>query len=703
MNSLIIGTAGHIDHGKSALIKALNGFDGDTLALEKQKGITIDLSFSHLRRGEKNIAFIDVPGHENLVKTMISGAFGFSACLFVVDINEGMKAQSIEHLQVLRLLDCKNIILILSKCDLCENLNERQSAILRQLEGFNLNFLGVFQTSIKDEKSIEKLKDFLFALSPAKADESAVFRYYIDRVFSLKGIGTVVTGSLNEGFVEGGEKIFCLDNAQNLLVKNVQIHDSNAPSASAYNRVALSLNCDYKELKKGYLLSKKGYFKGFAEADGVVLASELKHQSELLFCVGSRQVAAKVAILREFEGKFYVHFSFEKPLFLCFNERFILLENARLRGGGRILNPLSEPLKKEQKNKFLSLLERASEKLKNAENLGIESVNLKANLGKNLNNLNAKNTQNLNENSNANLKNLSTKNSENFDENLNNFNGKNGENSNENSNKNSSNLNSKNAQNLNKNLPQNKQKIQIFLEVFEFLKNTHKLGFGLLSSYQRFKLTHEQALQVAKALNNAFVDEKEMNVYDLSAVQNIKEFIRFVLAKNDYAMLSANFIATRLAWASEAFCEFVLDQMPAELDFEGGIYFKKGMNFEKLERKNHDALFAALKKEGIKPTAPYNLYDFLEIERSVGDKMLKKLTKNGLVLRLAHNLFIEKSALVGLESQCLKLLESQALDVQAMKAYFGLSRKYAIAYLEWLDKNEKITKVGEKRILRQNL
>ncbi len=654
MNSLIIGTAGHIDHGKSALIKALNGFEGDTLALEKQKGITIDLSFSHLCRGEKNIAFIDVPGHENLVKTMISGAFGFSACLFVVDINEGVKAQSIEHLQILRLLDCKNIILILSKCDLCENLNERQSVILRQLEGFGLNFLGVFQTSIKDEKSIEKLKDFLFALSPAKADSSAVFRYYIDRVFSLKGIGTVVTGSLNEGFVEMGEKIFCLDNGQNLLVKNVQIHDTNAPSAAAFNRVALSLNCDYKELKKGYLLSKKGFLKGFAEADGVVFAENLKHQSELIFCVGTRQMAAKVAILREFEGKFYVHFSFEKPLFLCFNERFILLENARLRGGGRILNPLSEPLKKEQKNKFLSLLERASEKLKNTENLGVESVNLNANLGENLNNLNSKNAKNLNENSSVNLK-------------------------------------------------KNEQKIHAFLEVFEFLKNTHKLGFGLLSSYQRFKLTHEQALQVAKALNNAFVDEKECNVYDLSAVQNIKEFIRFVLAKNDYAMLSANFIATRLAWASEAFCEFVLRQMPAELDFEGGIYFKKGMNFEKLERKNHDALFAALKKEGIKPTAPYNLYDFLEIERSTGDKMLKKLTKNGLVLRLAHNLFIEKSALAGLENKCLKLLESQALDVQAMKAHFGLSRKYAIAYLEWLDKNEKIAKVGEKRILRQNL
>ena len=110
MNSLIIGTAGHIDHGKSSLIKAMNGFDGDELALEKEKGITINLSFSHLQNAQgANIAFIDVPGHENLVKTMISGAFSFSVCLFVVDINEGLKAQSVEHLQILRLLGCDTL------------------------------------------------------------------------------------------------------------------------------------------------------------------------------------------------------------------------------------------------------------------------------------------------------------------------------------------------------------------------------------------------------------------------------------------------------------------------------------------------------------------------------------------------------------------------------------------------------------------
>ena len=600
MNSLIIGTAGHIDHGKSSLIKAMNGFDGDELALEKEKGITINLSFSHLQNAQgANIAFIDVPGHENLIKTMISGAFSFSVCLFVVDINEGLKAQSVEHLQILRLLGCESIVLVLSKCDLCENVSEREARILGDLEPFNVSILRTFRTSIKDESSIKELKDYLFTLKTKPNDERLVFRYYIDRVFTLKGIGTVVTGSLNEGCVELNEKIFCLDINKDLLVKNVQIQGQNVSKASAYNRVALSLNCDYKELKKGFLLSKKGFFKGFKEADGVVFAKDLPNKSTVLFCVGSRQVSAKMTLLKEFDEKYFVHFDFEKTVFLCFDERFILLENSRLKAGGRILNPVSEPLKKEQKIQLLNLLE-----------------------------------------------------------------------------------------------------VKDFLSSFEFLKSTHKLGFGLLSSYQRFKLTHSDALVLAKSLNNVFVDEKELNVYDLNCVQNIKEFVYFLLSKNEYAMLSPNLLSLRLGWASEALCEFVLKSMSKELDFEGGIYFKKGMSFEKLERKNHDALYEILKKEGIKPTAPYNLYDFLELDRAKGDAMLKKLTKNGLVVRLAHNLFIEKSALMGLEKACLELLKSQALDIKTVKEHFKLSRKYAIAYLEWLDKNDKIIKDGETRRLR---
>ena len=120
MSNIIIGTAGHIDHGKTALIRALNGFEGDSTNEEKQRGITIDLSFSNLTRAERNIAFIDVPGHEKLIKNMIAGAFGFDYVMLVVSAKESLMPQTIEHIEILSLLGIKNLILVITKKDLVD-------------------------------------------------------------------------------------------------------------------------------------------------------------------------------------------------------------------------------------------------------------------------------------------------------------------------------------------------------------------------------------------------------------------------------------------------------------------------------------------------------------------------------------------------------------------------------------------------------
>ncbi|MFQ6342701.1 selenocysteine-specific translation elongation factor [Campylobacter sp. VTCC 70190] len=598
MKSVIIGTAGHIDHGKTSLIRALNDFEGDTLKEEQERQITINLSFSNLKIGDKNLSFIDVPGHKDLLKTMVSGAFGFSACLFVVDINEGLKEQSLEHLEILQILNVKNIILVLSKCDLCEDLDKKSSLILDELKKLDCPILKVFHTSIKNNQGIEELKNYLYTLENKENDEGLVFRYYIDRVFSLKGVGTIVTGSLNEGSIGLNEKIICLDTQKELLVKNIQNHDTNLKQIKASSRVALSLNCDYKELKKGYLLSKKGYFKAFKECDALVSAKNLQN-SKMIFCVGSKQIECKLNILKKLENnEFFVHCKFDKNMFLSFDENFILLQNNRVVGGGKVLNPLSEPLKKEQKNKFLMFL-------KNKD----------------------------------------------------------------------------------------------FKAAFSFLKDTHKYGFGLLSSYQRFKLSHQKALELAKELNEVFVDEKNLNVYRLQSLEEIKKFIKFILEKNPYAMLSAHSLALRIAWASESFCKLGLDQLSDLLNFQNGSYFKKGIDFEKLQEKNNNEMYEILKKQGIKPQAPYNLYDFLELDRKSGDDILKKLTQKALVIRLSHNLFVEKQALDKLMQECLNLLKNQKLDVQSMKEHFNLSRKYAIAYLEYLDRFPQVSKEAEKRFL----
>ncbi|EAH9381033.1 selenocysteine-specific translation elongation factor [Campylobacter upsaliensis] len=594
---LIIGTAGHIDHGKTSLIKALNGFEGDTLKEEQERQITLSLSFSSLEKEGKKLSFIDTPGHKDLLKTMISGAFAFNVCLFVVDINEGLKAQSLEHLSVLELLGVKDLILVLNKCDLCEDIDAKTKEIAAQL---SLKPLKIFHTSVRSNLGIESLKNYLFSLQE-KESEEAIFHFYIDRVFSLKGVGTIVTGSLNEGEIALKEKIICLDTQQELIIKNIQNHDSNLDQIKAPARVALSLNCDYKNLQKGFLLSKKGFFKPFLQIEAYVKAPNLANQN-YVFCVGTKQLEAKIHTLKELKvGEYYAEIRFKKPMYLCFDERFILLENARVKGGGVVLNPVSEPLNKELKLRLLDLL-------------------------------------------------------------------------------------------LNKN----------FLSAFDLLKNAHKKGFGLLSSYQRFKLSHTQALNVANNLQNAFIDEKNYNIYDTSSINLLQNSIHKILAKNPYAMLSAHSLALRNAWASEGICAFALENMSI-LEFKNGIFFKKGVEFEKLQEKNSNALYEKIKAQALQVEAPYNLYESLELDRKSGDLMLKKLTKEGLVVRLAHNLFVDKATLLNFKEELLNLLKNTSLDVQTMKTRFHFSRKYAIAYLEYLDLDERIIKKDEKRFLKSNI
>ncbi|EMQ6245724.1 selenocysteine-specific translation elongation factor [Campylobacter upsaliensis] len=594
---LIIGTAGHIDHGKTSLIKALNGFEGDTLKEEQERQITLNLSFSSLEKEDKKLSFIDTPGHKDLLKTMISGAFAFNVCLFVVDINEGLKAQSLEHLSVLELLGVKDLILVLNKCDLCEDIDAKTKEITAQL---SLKPLKIFHTSVRSNLGIESLKNYLFSLQE-KESEEAIFHFYIDRVFSLKGVGTIVTGSLNEGEIALKEKIICLDTQQELIIKNIQNHDSNLDQIKAPARVALSLNCDYKNLQKGFLLSKKGFFKPFLQIEAYVKAPNLANQN-YVFCVGTKQLEAKIHILKELKvGEYYAEIRFKKPMYLCFDERFILLENARVKGGGVVLNPVSEPLNKELKLRLLDLL-------------------------------------------------------------------------------------------LNKD----------FLSAFDLLKNAHKKGFGLLSSYQRFKLSHTQALNVANNLQNAFIDEKNYNIYDTSSINLLQNSIHKILAKNPYAMLSAHSLALRNVWASEGICAFALENMSI-LEFKNGIFFKKGVEFEKLQEKNSNALYEKIKAQALQVQAPYNLYESLELDRKSGDLMLKKLTKEGLVVRLSHNLFVDKATLLSFKEELLNLLKNTSLDVQTMKTNFHFSRKYAIAYLEYLDLDERIIKKDEKRFLKSNI
>lgn len=604
MNSLIIGTAGHIDHGKTALIKALNGFEGDQNPNEKVRKITIDLSFSHLQNKNKNIAFIDVPGHENLVKTMISGAYAFDATLLVVASDDGIMPQTKEHLQILSILGVSRIVLCITKCDLTDTV--RQKYVENEVRNFvknfkNLTILKSFFISIKDLSGVSGLREFLFTIEPIKRVDSEILHYYIDRVFSLKGFGTIVTGSLISGILRKNEKIYNCDLDKSFIVKNLQIHDENVEIASSPNRVAINSDAKISELEKGQIFSKKGFFRGFNECD-CVFYGEISHKQNVIFCVGSRQIATTALILRENGNEKFITFKFEKEIFVKFNEHFVVLASSRVIGGGDVLNPVTEPLKKSQKIALLCEL-----------------------------------------------------------------------------------------------------KDKNFIKVFEILSSSHKHGFGLISSFQRFDMTHENALKIARNLKNAITDENSLCIYDKSAVGDLKDFIKFIVSKNDRAVISAQSLALKISWASPFLCDLTLNELVKDkiLQKNGNLFIKFGADFDEITQSLENKIFEILSCGGIAPIAPYNIYDELEIDRTCGDNAMKKLTKAGKIVRITHNVFLTDQNLQKLIKKMRSIIASRGfVNVSVLKDELGISRKFLIAYLEYLDLFDDIKKDGNNRIFK---
>ena len=366
MSNIIIGTAGHIDHGKTALIKALNGFEGDSTNEEKQRGITIDLSFSNLTKGQQNIAFIDVPGHEKLVKNMIAGAFGFDYVMLVVSVVEGIKPQTIEHVEIINLLGLKEIIVVITKKDLI-NLDElelKKEEILNFLKEFDFEIKFVSCVSIYDENSIENLKKQLFSIKNSTKQEENFFRFYVDRIFSPKGIGTVVTGTVLGKKCELNEKVFICQNQKEVRIKNIQVHNTNALEANISNRAALNLQgVDISTISKGDLITKKGYIRGF---DGIDISfkclknKKLNHNQVYTLFVGAKKIDIKVLLfdcITNLETGFAT-LKASEPLYTVFGEKIILRSGNETICGGKILNPIIDPMKKNQKKRLLEALDK---------------------------------------------------------------------------------------------------------------------------------------------------------------------------------------------------------------------------------------------------------------------------------------------------------------------------------------------------------
>ena len=607
MSNIIIGTAGHIDHGKTALIHALNGFEGDSTNEEKQRGITIDLSFSNLSQGQRNIAFIDVPGHEKLVKNMIAGAFGFDYVMIVVSAAEGIKPQTVEHLEIINLLGLKEIIVVITKKDLVsqKELEEKKEQILLFLSTFDFEIKFIHEVSIHDSASIEKLKNSLFSINNSTKEEENFFRYYVDRVFSPKGIGTVVTGTVLGKKIELNEKVFICDSQIESKIKNIQVHNTNALEANISNRAALNLQgVNINQIKRGDLITKKGHIRGF---DGIDIFfkclkdKKLHHNQTYTLFIGAKKIEVKVLLfdcITTLETG-YATLKADEKLYCIFGEKVILRSANDTICGGKVLNPVIDPMKKNQKRRLLEALENSN-----------------------------------------------------------------------------------------------------FPLAYEELLDAHKKGLGIISSTQRFALSHQDAIDFAKKLDNVFVDEKELIIYPLETKDFIKDFIKEIYTKNTYALLSNASINLRLKWASTAFIQSALDELVNEDFLTRDVSLYKNSNIKEDFTKELETVFLhRLKQEDITPTAPYNIYDDLDIDRKLGDDILKSLTAKKQVIRLQHNLFIHFESLNKIVKVMKEIIKEDGfIDISNFKTRFDLSRKYLITYLDYLDNYSNIKKVENRRV-----
>ena len=306
MRSIVIGTAGHIDHGKSALVKALTGTDPDRLKEEKARGITIDLGFAHAAIGDFDVAFVDVPGHERFVKNMLAGIGGIDAVLLVIAADESVMPQTREHFAICRLLQIRAGVIALTKADLvdADTLELARLEARELVAGSAIADAPIVAVSSKTGDGLDALRAALEDIArsvPTHATDGPP-RLPIDRVFSMRGFGTVVTGTLTSGVLNVDEELVVEPSDRRVKVRGIQVHGAPQPSASAGRRVAVNLGgVDVEDLSRGDTLTRDGAYETTRRFDAVIDllpdAKALRHGARVRFHNGTTELLARVSLV----------------------------------------------------------------------------------------------------------------------------------------------------------------------------------------------------------------------------------------------------------------------------------------------------------------------------------------------------------------------------------------------------------------------
>jgi selenocysteine-specific elongation factor len=362
---IILGTAGHIDHGKTALVKALTGIDTDRLKEEQQRGITIELGFAHLSLGERRFGLVDVPGHERFIKSMVAGAAGIDLVMLVVAADEGVMPQTREHLDICHLLGVKRGLIALTKKDLVEPdwLALVVADLEKTLEGTFLEGAPILPCSSVTGEGLDAIRATLEELTRGiePRDARGLLRLPLDRVFTMKGFGTVVTGTLLSGSIALGDDVVVLPQGLETKVRGLQVHGEPQERAVAGQRTAVNLGgVERHLLERGEVLAHPRTLSASPIVD-VALSllpgprRGLPVRSRVLFHIGTRQQEGSCILLGtgrlEPGGASLAQLRFEQPVVALPNDRFILRGFAKQEnygttiGGGHVVRVLARKVR----------------------------------------------------------------------------------------------------------------------------------------------------------------------------------------------------------------------------------------------------------------------------------------------------------------------------------------------------------------------
>ena len=632
MKSIILGTAGHIDHGKTALVKALTGIDADRLEEEKRRGITIDLGFAHLElaapSGEKiRLGFIDVPGHERFVRNMLAGVGGIDLVLMVIAADESIKPQTREHFEICRLLSIPRGITVITKSDLVDE--ETLSVVRMEIEDFvRGSFLDasrapVVPVSALQGTGLDELKREIVRLAaevPAR-DTEALFRLPVDRVFTMKGFGAVTTGTLIAGTVKKEEEVEVFPARKRARVRAVQVHGSMTDRALAGQRTALNLaGVQLEELARGMTLAAPGVFSPTQRLEVQISllkdAKPLKNHARVHLHAFSSETIAKVSLHGVTELKpgatAFAKLRSAEPLLLLPGDRAILRQFSPVItiGGAVVLDAFPPPRQKQEALlDFLRTLSSGSRqealmaRVARRGHHGLSLADAVRETG----------------------------------------------------------LKQSGLQPLVASLLQQKQIIQV---------GDYLLSSAAAQSTREKILAALGAFHKANPLVGGISREELREKLDLH--QSVMEALLAPLAKEKKIEASGEQI--RLAG--------------------------RGVELKDEEAKAKQQIEKAFADAGLKVPLLKEVLEKLPVDKTRAQKLVTLLLRDRILVKLADDLVFHQGALTDLR----KLITAQKtktpkIDVPAFKDLIGVTRKYAIPLLEYLDQQRVTRRVGDERII----